>query len=278
MTNAMPMNHSDAEVLAAFVDGQLTGEELQAVTSHLAECEECRMSIGDAVAFEEEEEQRKRPSRRAWWAAVAAVAVLAMPGYVWYGKLQLKQSVRSLYVAQGENERLIAGRLTDQTPYATWRSTTRGDAGPTPDTPLAIQKATADIEDRIGNSNSQEALRAKAAAQAATEPNPSNALATLESIPEGKRDAATWNDLAAVRLGKTRWVNDPDELLKQALAAADEALRLRPNMPEALFNRAMILKKMKDPRAQSAINDYLAVDPQSKWAHEVAKQELPELR
>ena len=41
MTDAMT-RHSDEEVLAAFVDGQLDREQLEAVATHLAECEECR--------------------------------------------------------------------------------------------------------------------------------------------------------------------------------------------------------------------------------------------
>ena len=39
MTDAMT-RHSDAEILAAFVDGHLDCEQLEAVSAHLAACEE----------------------------------------------------------------------------------------------------------------------------------------------------------------------------------------------------------------------------------------------
>src|SRR5262249_59249515 len=71
MTNAMT-SHSDAELLAAFVDGKLDPQQIQAVTAHLASCEECRGVIGEAVAFQREEEPQVR-SRTMWWAGAAAV-------------------------------------------------------------------------------------------------------------------------------------------------------------------------------------------------------------
>jgi hypothetical protein len=261
MTNAMTY-HSDEEVLAAFVDGQLTGEELQTVTSHLAECEECRMSIGEAAAFQEEQEP-KRESRRSWWlaaAAAVAAAVLAVPGYQWW---DLNNSQGKLWTAEAANDR-PAGRLSGQTPYAPLHRIMR--SGEKTQLPLDVDSATSTILGKFGNDQSQAARRLIAAAQAARETTPASAIATLTAIPETKRDAATWNDLAALQS------QDP-ALRRDALASVEQALEKRPNMPEALFNRAVILKKLNDSGAPAAINAYLAVDPNSGWAEELKRKD-----
>jgi len=132
--------------------------------------------------------------------------------------------------------------------------------------PPDVDAQTSTILDRFGNKQSQAARRLIAAAQAARETTPASAIATLTAIPETKRDARTWNDLAALQS------QDPN-LLTDALASVDRALQDRPTMPEALFNRAVILKKLKDPRRQAAINAYLAVDPNSGWAEELKRKD-----
>jgi hypothetical protein len=273
MTTAMPLSHSDEEVLAAFVDGQLTGEELQQVISHLAECEECRLTIADPAMFQqqEEEQQRRRASRRVWWGAAAAVAiaVVALPAYRGYHDYatnrEADNSLQMLYGIEARTDR-PQGRLNRQMTYAKPRPTFRG--AERSDVPIELQAAAADIWGKFDKETLQGAVRAKAAAQAATENTPAGAISTLASIAPAKRDAATWNDLAALLQ------TDPNRL-HEALAAADRALQLKPGMPEALFNRAMILKKMPDERAaDAAIKDYLAVDPQSQWAEEVKKPQF----
>src|SRR5262249_23631583 len=118
MTNAMT-SHSDAELLAAFVDGKLDPQQLQAVTAHLASCEECRGVIGETVAFQREEEPQVR-SRTMWWAVAAAVAfaVLAFPGYRLYRQQQTDKSVQALFAAEAQNERPTDGRFSGQMIYA----------------------------------------------------------------------------------------------------------------------------------------------------------------
>src|SRR5438477_3082760 len=86
MTDAMT-HHSDAEVLAAFVDGNLDPKERDAVTAHIAACEECRGMIREAVAFEREEREEARPRSRTWvpiaaGVMVAVVGLVVMPGYL----------------------------------------------------------------------------------------------------------------------------------------------------------------------------------------------------
>src|SRR5436309_1430799 len=123
MSNAMTSGHSDAEQLAAFVDGHLDHEELQTVTAHLAECEECRAMIGEAVAFEREREVEARHTRRRmWWAVAAGVAVVvaALPfGLRYSHQREIRADVHAVYAVQ--KERVFAGRYSGEEFHGEYR-------------------------------------------------------------------------------------------------------------------------------------------------------------
>lgn len=99
------------------------------------------------------------------------------------------------------------------------------------------------------------------------------ALAILREIAPSSRDASVWNDFAATNYAIAIADESPKHL-EQALAAADEALRLDPASTEALFNRSLILQRfgLRDLAAQSW-KQYLARDGASEWARE-ARQAL----
>src|ERR1041385_7122217 len=167
MSNAMT-SQSDAEQLAAFVDGHLDHEELQTVAAHLSECEECRAMIGEAVAFNREVTATQRTPRRAWWAVAAgvAVAVVALPFVQDYRhQREIKADRQALYAAQ-KNSRVLAGRYTGE-PYHGKHSVNRGvsdnnpDQGDT-DKDIAIQMAAGQLIEHAANNSSPVALRARA--------------------------------------------------------------------------------------------------------------------
>lgn len=84
-------------------------------------------------------------------------------------------------------------------------------------------------------------------------------------------DATTWNDYAAA-LHATATRDDALQL-STALAAADRALDLRPALPEALFNRAIILDALAlHADAALACRKYLEVDSSSEWASEIRER------
>src|SRR5262249_3677277 len=230
MTNAMT-SHSDAELLAAFVDGKLDPQQLQAVAAHLASCEECRGVIGEAVAFENAEVAVARAPRGARIAAVAAavlIAALAFPGYRLYRQREIEKSSQSLFAAEAQTERSIAGRFSGQMIYAKHR-TMRGSEDAVPS---EIQVAAADVLDAAGDDESVRAIRARAVAESALKlRTAAQALADLQKIPDGRRDAKAWNDIAALSLA----TNDKASVLH----FAGHALQRQPKMPEALFNRAL---------------------------------------
>jgi Flp pilus assembly protein TadD len=65
--------------------------------------------------------------------------------------------------------------------------------------------------------------------------------------------------------------------LKLAVAACDQAIRIDPSSQEALFNRAIALRNLRDGRATEAFKHYREVDPSSPWAEE-AKQQIDLLK
>src|SRR3954462_1837079 len=84
-------------------------------------------------------------------------------------------------------------------------------------------------------------------------------------------DAHIWNDLAAGHFALAIEEDEPVELV-QALAAVEEALRIDPALPEARFNRALILDRLylRD-QALQAWKRYLEVDDGRGWAAEASQ-------
>jgi CHAT domain-containing protein len=84
----------------------------------------------------------------------------------------------------------------------------------------------------------------------------------------GNATAAAWSDYSAALYADA--AQDDAFQLATALAAADHALDLDPNLPEALFNRALALDAMSlRAAAVDAYKNYLHVDESSPWESEV---------
>ncbi|HEX7153500.1 MAG TPA: CHAT domain-containing protein [Thermoanaerobaculia bacterium] len=80
--------------------------------------------------------------------------------------------------------------------------------------------------------------------------------------------AAAWSDYAAL-LHDSAAPGDAFTLTT-ALAAADHALDIEPRLPEALFNRGVILETLSfRTAAATAYDEYLRADPESPWVTEV---------
>lgn len=99
--------HEHTALLDAFVDGQLTAEEMAEVQAHLAECPDCRVYVDDALtiraSFPTEEEPalpegfagrvmqavakapQSRPKKQPWGRLAAAAACLALVILVQHG-------------------------------------------------------------------------------------------------------------------------------------------------------------------------------------------------
>ena len=102
------------------------------------------------------------------------------------------------------------------------------------------------------------------------------AVAALQRAAAAAPDAALLSDLAAAQLEAAR--RQPAPLaLAAALTAADGALALDDQLPEAHFNRALALEALAlNEAATTAWEAYLQLDPSSGWATE-AREHLAAL-
>jgi len=95
-----------------------------------------------------------------------------------------------------------------------------------------------------------------------------DAVSVLSKLAASQNDATVWSDLAAARYATSIAAESPEQLA-QALADVDTALRLNANLPEARFNRALVLERLgiRKP-AISAWKHFLAADGIGPWAVE----------
>jgi hypothetical protein len=92
-----------------------------------------------------------------------------------------------------------------------------------------------------------------------------------ESAEEPSASAVIWNDLAAALMA--RYVREGDAYdLVTALKANSEALRVEPTLPEALFNRGLLLEASFAPfAARAAWQHYLASISEPGWSDEARR-------
>src|SRR5258707_9344303 len=70
--------HPEPESLAAFAEGQLTGETRDAVIAHLDHCEECMNDVSLVMPSVGAEAEKRRFGRPVWLIAIAAAVILAI--------------------------------------------------------------------------------------------------------------------------------------------------------------------------------------------------------
>lgn len=102
--------------------------------------------------------------------------------------------------------------------------------------------------------------------------SPAEAVQLLEvAARQSSSDATVMTDLAAARLAAAA-EDDDMQLFASALAAADAALRRNPASPEARFNRALALERLRlHAAAASEYQHYLEVDATSGWSDEARR-------
>jgi len=118
---------------------------------------------------------------------------------------------------------------------------------------------------RLRVSNGSEELRARAALWDGDGRDAARLLGRVTS--RGNASAAVWSDYSAALYADAK----PDDSFQLAtsLAAADSALNLDPDQPEALFNRAVALEALSlRGAAAEAYRKYLRIDASSPWASE----------
>jgi hypothetical protein len=277
----------DTERLAEYADHTLPEPDRVAIERHLAGCPDCRSALVVAVSFREQDERagvtsvvppvRVVPFRRRWviatGVAVAAAAALVLVVRPDLSPLFGRDAGRSPAMAQlvsalsASPTRAGVGRLTGGFAYAPPPSATRGTAGTTVDP--AVRIAAAALEARASSGGTPEDARALGVAYLAAE-EVDRAIAPLaDAATRAPGNPAFASDLAAAYL--TRGVRDGNAAdLRLAVASADRALQLDPNLLEARFNRAMALAALPEPDLDG-LKDYAQRDA-GPWGDEARKR------
>ncbi|HVR39670.1 MAG TPA: tetratricopeptide repeat protein, partial [Thermoanaerobaculia bacterium] len=254
------MSCIDEEILGAFVEGTLDAERRREVMEHLDTCEACTIAAGMAAeALREEAPAVVKPSSRAWWFAAAAVLATILLGIA---LLRPSSPMQKLVAAVPADRREVEARLSGGFAWAEFRGPAR-DESPTKSDPsrLKLQGAAGDVLARAAKDSSRETKHAAGIALMLVDDAPKS-IETLRAIASD--DAKIWSDLAAAHFATGRASQYP-----QALAAADRALSIDARLPEALFNRALVLERMGLlAEARKAWQRYLEIDPSSPWANE----------
>jgi CHAT domain-containing protein len=260
--------HPTAETMTAFIEGTLPRPELATVTQHLVGCEDCREAVSATVHFEREEEQRRKKQLRIrpkWWlaAAAAGVAIVSVPLAQRY--LSEQSPVVILLNAAPREHRTVEPRLAGF-PWARLQAEQRGNGTPDHEN-LKLGGAAGTVLDKVKGQTDPVSRHGAGLANLFIGRS-RDAIATLEQAAAESKTASTWNDLAAARY-VAAITDERTAQLPMALAAADRALQLDPRLPEALFNRALILEHMAlRDQARAAWQAYLAVDSATGWAVE----------
>ena len=271
MTNEPTTRCPADETLALLAAGDIDPQTRAIVLAHVERCSDCLAAVMSTIGHLQEEQsvQRTRIDRRWWMSAVAAaalIAVLTLPLIRGH-----RASVGMLVDRAPASERMVEPRLSGGFSWAPYRGPVRS-ADPAPDIArLKLGGVAGEVIERAENDPGAEAQHAAGVALVLVE-KPDEAAARLEAVARISHDAKTWSDVAAARYEAAMHFRRVSQF-PRALAAADEALRADARLPEALFNRALILERMGPAAdARLAWQRYLAVDATSPWAAEARER------
>ncbi len=284
----------DSALLAAFLDGMLTGYERSAVVTHLAECPVCRKVALTVIEFQEEaahdaewhpapppagepdavETREKRWSSEKTRAPAVAIGfallltVVAVPLFYFLYRPPLRPPVETLASA-AVGQRPIAARVSGGFAFA---PPPREPAISLPERSPLILAAN-----RVRRAYAEDfaAPSRRAVGVASLLSGDANAAVASLSIAAlaAPNDAQVANDLAAAyyeRAERLGFVED----LPPALDAAERAVRMQPELLEAWFNRALIITALGlRIEARSAWQEYLQRDASSSWANEARNRD-----
>ena len=267
--------HIDPETLAAFAEGRLDAAKRDAVVAHIDHCQDCLDDVALVMPSAAAESERRRFGRPSWLLALAAALAIAIALPLGWHAFRHGSATEELVSLSPRSARIVEPRLTGF-PWAAYHGPMRAAGGSVTDAErLKLGGAAGELMQRAEHDPSAEAQHAAGVALVLVE-KPDDAIAKLESAARASHDAKSWSDLAAARYAAAVQFRRPS-LYPEALAASDDALRIDAKLPEALFNRALILETMGlISEARKAWQRYLEVDPDSQWANE-ARDHLAKL-
>jgi len=238
----MLLAHPEAEDLGRFVEGTLDDPQRAAIVDHIADCDDCRMTIVDAAEFIE---PAKVESHRSWMGIAASLILAALIGTLGYHQFHDPLAdVKEEYAKVPK--RPVEARLSGFA-YVR-RVVNRGVDDEDPQLDVMKGKA-AELMELKGTD--AKTVHARGIGFLLGD-DPKKSIALLQSAADRDPNNAKYqSDLAAALIA----AGNP----QSALAACDRALRIDPGSLDALFNRAVALQALDRPEAMAAYKRYLAV-------------------
>jgi tetratricopeptide (TPR) repeat protein len=287
----MTLAHPPAEDLGRFIEGTLDDAGRAAIIEHIADCDECRIIVVDTTAFGDESAAKPRVTSGRWLAIAASIVlVLGVGAFVWNARRDPLPPVIEAYA--GVPSRLIESRLSGSQ-YVRLHSMRGGEQETDPAT-LRLQSEIGKVLELQGNN--AKALHALGVARLLS--------ASLEKVDPRASEEERRNYAEGIEMERAKAVQDlraaataaPDNAryqsdlaaaliatggagnLNLAVAACNQAIKIDPRSPEALFNQAKAFQLLgRNPEAIAAYQRYLALDSSSGWADE-AKQQIDFLK
>jgi tetratricopeptide (TPR) repeat protein len=268
----------DAEALASYIDGRVTGAERALIEAHLANCEDCYLVFSETVQQQQAEQTTTWRSRYRWGARLAA-GLAAAAGIFWAveslkpapdnrpATMTVIAALNELDAAGGSYRKFeprLTVTLTHHDMEPTLRSVETTEPSPQRD---AAQKALreaarkVEIAAKVNGAGVQgrQALAGMYFALGEAQP----AAAVLEPDAQSS-DAGLLSDLAATYLARRA-----DGDVQRALSLLEHAVALDPKRAEAWFNLGLAAEAARQMvRAQEAWKQYLILDSSSEWATE----------
>lgn len=278
----------DAETLAAYLDGTLERQGRESVEAHAADCAECRSVLAETVHFQIGTSPpraavvvlpRGRTERRLFAAlgALAAAAAVLLAAWVSLrpsssADVQARRPELAELVAAVGDSRPFEPRLTGGFHHGPLQPVMRSGEPAGRQAPPDVRIAAARLDQVRRDRPSPESVAAFATAELVLG-RASSAVALLEEVSRQRPESAlVWSDLAAAYLVAAERAGDRDAADK-ALSAADRALALETQLPEALFNRALALEALgRADAARAAWRAYAALPARDAWGDEASRR------
>jgi tetratricopeptide (TPR) repeat protein len=284
--------HPDDERLAAFVDGALDGGERAEVELHLASCDACGVAVAEIVRTVEglEAEERaggasqavhavgtvvpRSTGRRGWlYGAAGLAAAAAVVLAVWLPRGE-RPELRELVEAVGDR-RPVEGRLTGGFRYGPLASPARGTEA---SADWRVLAAAGRLEEDARGTDDARLLGALGTAHLVTRQFDAAVKYFDQALEIAPDDVLLRTDRAAALLARGDAAGGGRAAdYVRALDDATRAVLTDPKRAEAVFNKAMALRRMHlADQELEAWRAYLALDADSPWAAE-AKRRVADL-
>jgi anti-sigma factor RsiW len=273
----------DDATVAAFVDGTLDASARARVIGHLAACPDCSELVAEVARTDAElaSSSSAVPADRSGSETVRPATVLRMRRRglaVVGGLVALAASITLLLVNRNADIDPLVDILGDARPTLA-RPTGGFRPGPV-SSPTRAGSDAADLRltaeaarrvERAGQTSDADDLRAAGVALLLAR-DTAGALESLDSATrQADTDAHAWSDLGAALM--TRFIERGDRVdADRALTSMEKALSLDESIPEAWFNKALLLERLnRRDDALVAWSRYLALPDPQGWREEAIR-------